>query len=200
MKLTYAGFLANGNLIIRFFASFDISSLHMQIFRCALRQSPSSALANDCITALAEGLRSSFYRHLLGLLWKDSDPAHLSETESIVDSEWDSFCHVIMQICRKYKIICQKHSDSVPHSAWDFLVSSQFHYNFCKVNSMFGIPYAVSLDQRGLNFQRSSVDGAQNSGKPFYTDLLRESLESLHGLYESLKLDNLRKRYVSNPV
>ncbi|KAL2665396.1 hypothetical protein AAZX31_02G241900 [Glycine max] len=167
---------------------------HRQIFRCALRQSPSSALANDCITALAEGLHSSFYRHLLGLLWKDGDPAHLSDAESIVDSEWDSFCHVIMQICRKYKIICQKHSDSVPHSAWDFLVSSQFHYNFCKVNSMFGIPYAVSLDQRGLNFQRSSVDGAQNSGKPFYTDLLRESLESLHGLYESLKLDNLRKR------
>lgn len=172
----------------------------MQIFRCALRQSPSSALANDCITALAEGLRSSFYRHLLGLLWKDGDPAHLSDAESIVDSEWDSFCHVIMQICRKYKIICQKHSDSVPHSAWDFLVSSQFHYNFCKVNSMFGIPCAVSLDQQELNFQRSSVDDAQSFDKPFYTDLLWESLESLHGLYESLKLDNLRKRYVSDPV
>ncbi|KAG4953284.1 hypothetical protein AAZX31_14G056200 [Glycine max] len=165
-----------------------------QIFRCALRQSPSSTLANDCIAALAEGLRSSYYRHLLGLLWKDSDPAHLSETESIVDSEWDSFCHVIMQICRKYNIICQKRSDSVPHSAWDFLVSSQFHYNFCKVNSMFGIPCAVSLDQQELNFQRSSVDDAQSFDKPFYTDLLWESLESLHGLYESLKLDNLRKR------
>nr|KYP73070.1 Anaphase-promoting complex subunit 1 [Cajanus cajan] len=138
----------------------NISCLYC-IFRCALRQSPSSTLANDCITALAEGLRSSFYRHLLGILWKDGDPAHLSEAESSVDSEWGCFCHVIMQICRKYCILSQKRSDSVPHSAWDFLVSSQFHYNFCK---------------------------------PFYTDLLRESLESLHGLYENLKLDNLRKR------
>ncbi|RDY02269.1 Anaphase-promoting complex subunit 1, partial [Mucuna pruriens] len=165
-----------------------------QIFRCALRQSPSSTLANDCITALAEGLSSSFYRHLLGLLWKDGDPSNLSEAESSVDSEWDSFCHVIMQLCRKYKIISRKCSDSVPHSAWDFLISSQFHYNFCKVNSMFGIPCAVSLDLQESNFHRSSGDGAQSSEQPFYTDLLRESLESLHGLYESLKLDNLRKR------
>ncbi|TKY56880.1 Anaphase-promoting complex subunit 1 [Spatholobus suberectus] len=186
--------MANGNLIFHFFTSSDIPTLHMQIFRCALRQSPSSTLSNDCITALAEGLCSSFYRHLLGLLWKDGDPAHLSEAESSVDSEWDSFCHVILQICRKYNIISQKCSDSVPRSAWDFLVSSQFHYNFCKINSTFGIPCAVSHDQQESNFHRSSLDGAQSSGKPFYTDLLRESLESLHGLYESLKLDNLRKR------
>ncbi|BAT81104.1 hypothetical protein VIGAN_03076200 [Vigna angularis var. angularis] len=165
-----------------------------QIFRCALRESPSSVLANDCITALAEGLCSSFYRHLLGLLWKDGDPAHSPEAEPIVDSEWNSFCHVILQICRKNKIICQKGSDSVPHSAWDFLITSQFHYNFCKVNSIFGMPCAVSLDQQESNFDRSFVDDPQNSGKPFYTDLLRESMESLHGLYESLKLDNLRKR------
>lgn len=166
----------------------------MQIFRCALRESPSSVLANDCITALAEGLCSSFYRHLLGLLWKDGDPAHSPEAEPIVDSEWNSFCHVILQICRKTKIICQKGSDSVPHSAWDFLITSQFHYNFCRVNSIFGMPSAVSLDQKEPNFDRSLVDDPQNSGKPFYTDLLRESMESLHGLYESLKLDNLRKR------
>ncbi|ESW13748.1 hypothetical protein PHAVU_008G222900 [Phaseolus vulgaris] len=165
-----------------------------QIFRCALRESPSSALANDCITALAEGLYSSFYRHLLGLFWKDDDPAHSSEAEPIVDSEWNSFCHVIMQICRKSKTICQKGSDSVPHSAWDFLISSQFHYNFCKVNSILGIPCAVSLDQQEANSDRSFVDDPQSSEKPFYTDLLRESMESLHGLYESLKLDNLRKR------
>ncbi|KAK7320591.1 hypothetical protein VNO77_30211 [Canavalia gladiata] len=165
-----------------------------QIFRCALRQSPSSSLANDCITALAEGLDSSFYKHFLGLLWKDGDPAHLSGAESSVDSEWDSFCRVIMQICRKSNIISQKDSDSVPHSAWDFLVSSRFHYNFCKVNSMFRIPCAVSLDQQESNFPWSSIDDAQSTEKPFYTELLRESLESLHALYESLKLDNLRKR------
>ncbi|KAJ1401187.1 putative anaphase-promoting complex subunit 1, partial [Sesbania bispinosa] len=165
-----------------------------QMFRCALRQSPSSSLANDCITALAEGLGSSFYRHFLGLLWNDGDPADLSEAESSHDSEWDSFCRVIMQICRKSNIISQKPSGPVPHSAWDFLLSSQFHNNFCKVNSMFGISCAVPLGQLESNFPRSSIDTTQSSEKPFYTELLMESLESLHALYESLKLDNLRKR------
>ncbi|KAK7300517.1 hypothetical protein RJT34_11363 [Clitoria ternatea] len=165
-----------------------------QIYRCSLRQSPSSSLANDCITALADGLDSSFYRHFLGLLWKEGDPAHLSIAESSVDSEWDSFCRVIMQICRKSNVISQKQSDSVSHSAWEFVVNSQFHYNFCKVNSMFQISCSESLDWRESNFPRSSIDGTQSSEKPFYTELLRESLESLHALYESLKLDNLRKR------
>lgn len=173
----------------------DIPALYVQMFRCALRQSPSSSLANDCITALAEGLGSSFYRHFLGLLWNDGDPADLSEAESSVDSEWDSFCRVIMQICRKSNIISQKRSGSVPNSAWDFLLSSQFHNNFSKVNPMFGISCSVPFDQLESNFLKSSMDGTQSSEKPFYTELLIGSLESLHALYESLKLDNLRKRY-----
>lgn len=175
--------------------NFDILALFAQMFRCALRQSPSSLLANDCITALAEGLGPSFYRHFLGCLWKDGDPVHLSDAESSVDSEWDSFCGVIMQICGKSNIISQKQSGSGPHSAWDFLVCSKFHNNFCKVNSMLGRSCAVSLDHQESNFPRSSIDGLLSSEKPFYAELLLESLESLHSLYESLKLDNLRKRY-----
>nr|XP_029143708.1 anaphase-promoting complex subunit 1 isoform X4 [Arachis hypogaea] len=165
-----------------------------QMFRCALRQSPSSLLANDCITALAEGLSSSFYRHFLGVFWRDGDPAHLSETESSVDSEWDSFCHVIMQLCRKSNDTSQKCSGSAAHSAWDFLLNSQFHNNFCKLNSMFGTSGAASLYQKKSNFSKSLVDGRESSEKPFYSDLLVESLDSLHALYENLKFDNLRKR------
>lgn len=176
--------------------TFDFHALYVQMFRCALRQSPSSSLANDCITALADGLSSSFYRHFIGLLWKNDDPADLSETESSVDSEWGSFCHVIMQICGKYNIISQKRSGPVSHSAWDFLLSSQFHNNFCKVNSMFGVSCAAPLNQLESNPPKSSIDGKQSSEKPFYNELLMESLESLHALYESLKLDSLRKRYV----
>ncbi|XP_061351686.1 anaphase-promoting complex subunit 1 [Gastrolobium bilobum] len=164
-----------------------------QMFRCTLPQSPSSLLAKDCITALAEGLGSSFYRHFLGLLWKHDDPAHLSEADSSVVSEWGSFCSVIMKICRN-NIISQKCFGSVPHSAWNFLTSSKFHNNFCKVNSMFGISCAVPLDQRESSFPRSFMDGTECSEKPFYTELLIESLESLHALYESLKMDSLRKR------
>ncbi|OIW16199.1 hypothetical protein TanjilG_18914 [Lupinus angustifolius] len=166
---------------------------YRQVFRCALQQSPSSLLASDCNTALAEGLSSSSYRHFLGRLWKDGDPAHLSEAESSVDSEWESFCGVIMQICRKSNIY-QKQSGSGSHSAWDFLLSSKFHDNFCKVNSMFGRSCAVLIDQQESNFPRSSVVDRQSSEKPFHTELLLECLESLHALYESLKLDNLRKR------
>jgi anaphase-promoting complex subunit 1 len=166
------------------------------MFRCALRQSPSSSLANDCITALAEGLGSSFYRHFLGLIWKDDYSTDLSEAESSVDSEWDSFCRVIMKMCRKSNIISQKHSGLVPHCAWNFLLSSQFHNNFCKVNSLFGKSSAVPLDQVESSSSTLSIDGKKCSEEPFYTELLIECLESLHALYESLKLDNLRKRYV----
>ncbi|KAF7830064.1 anaphase-promoting complex subunit 1 isoform X1 [Senna tora] len=166
---------------------------NMKMFRCALRQSPSSLLANDCITALAEGLSFSFYRYLLGHLWKDGDPAHLTVADFGVDSEWDSFCRVIMQLCRESNLMSQKHLTSVSHSAWDFLLSSQFHRNFCKINTISGISRAASLDQQETNSPSSAMDGTQISANPFNCELLMETLESLHAVYESLKLDNFEK-------
>ncbi|KAF7837560.1 myosin-6-like isoform X2 [Senna tora] len=166
---------------------------NMKMFRCALRQSPSSLLANDCITALAEGLSFSFYRYLLGHLWKDGDPAHLTVADYGVDSEWDSFCRVIMQLCRESNLMSQKHLTSVSHSAWDFLLSSQFHRNFCKINTISGISRAASLDQQEANSPSSAMDGTQVSANAFNCELLMETLESRHAVYESLKLDNLRK-------
>lgn len=165
------------------------------MFRCALRQSPSSLLANDCITALAEGLSFRFYRYFLGHLWKDGNPAHLSEADFCVDSEWNSFSRVIMQMCRKSNSVSQKNSSSAPHPAWDFLISSQFHRNFCKVNSISGISRAVSLGPQKANFPSSEMDSTQSTENPFNRELLMETLESLHAVYESLKLDNLRKGY-----
>lgn len=166
------------------------------MFRCALRQSPSSLLADECITALAEGLSFSFYKYILGHFWKDGDPSRFSDADSGVDSEWDSFCHVIMQMCRKSNLMFQKHSTSAPRSAWDFLLSSQFHRNFSKMNSITGISRAVSpLDRQETNSPSSAMDGTQSSENPFYSELLMEILESLHAVYESQKLDNLRKGY-----
>ncbi|XP_054788723.1 anaphase-promoting complex subunit 1 isoform X4 [Prosopis cineraria] len=164
---------------------------NMKIYRCALQWSPSSLLTDDCITALAEGLSFSFYRYFLGHLWRDGDPDHLSD--SGVDSEWDSFCSVIMKICGKSSLMSQKHSTSVAHSAWDFLIRSQFHRNFCKVNSVSGISCARSLGWQEANSLSSSIDCTETSENPFYSELLMEGLESLHAVYESLKLDNLRK-------
>ncbi|KAI5424269.1 hypothetical protein KIW84_030457 [Lathyrus oleraceus] len=151
---------SNGPVVLK--ASLRIAAyLPFIMFRCALRQSPSSSLANDCITALAEGIGSGFYRHFLGLLWKDDYPTDFSEVESNVDSEWDSFCRVIMKIGRKSNIVSQK-----------------------------------SLMESSAS--TSSIDGTQSSEKPFYIELLIKCLESLHALYESLKLDNLRKKDVEH--
>ena len=77
------------------------------MFRCALQRSPSSLLANDSITAMAEGLTPSFYNHFLFLLWGDGDSGYLSEANSTVDSEWNSFCDTIMQMCKKSSVVSQ---------------------------------------------------------------------------------------------
>ncbi|XP_038722804.1 anaphase-promoting complex subunit 1 [Tripterygium wilfordii] len=165
-----------------------------QMFRCALRRSPSSSLANDCITAMAEGLGSSFYNHFLGLLWGDGDSAYLSKADSSVNSEWDSFCSVILQMCRKTSVISQKTTNSVTPSAWDFLLNSKFHNNYSKSNFLSGISL-ITTPRDGWDMDSLGPDiyCKQSSGKGFYSELLKEVLETLHALYECLKLDNLRK-------
>ncbi|KAF3433403.1 hypothetical protein FNV43_RR24505 [Rhamnella rubrinervis] len=164
-----------------------------QIFRCAIRRSPSSSLANDCITAMAEGLSSSFYGHFLGLLWKDGDSAYLAEPDSSVNSEWDSFCSIIMQMCRS-SVNSPKHLNSMPQSSWEFLISSQFHKNFCKRNFINGVSSVTSLDVQEIDSFGLSLDGTQKLETSFYSELMMESMDCLHAVYESLKLDTLRKR------
>ncbi|XVF84048.1 hypothetical protein PTKIN_Ptkin16aG0543300 [Pterospermum kingtungense] len=171
-------------------ARINVKVNNRQMFRCALRRSPSSSLANDSITAMAEGLSPSFYNHFLVLLWGDGDSGYLSEANSTVDSEWNSFCDTIMQMCKKSSIVSQES----PKSSWDFLLNSKFHKNYCKINSMIGLTSGTELDRSGLDSTRSIIDGIKSSDKSFYSDLLMESLDSLHALYESLKMDNLRRR------
>ncbi|KAI3988958.1 hypothetical protein MKX01_016529 [Papaver californicum] len=148
-----------------------------QVFRCALRRSPSSSLANDCITAMAHGLHSNLYSHFLVILWGDGDSAYLSNADSCVNSEWEAFGNTILQMCRKLKFIPEKSSGGMLPSSWEFLLSSKFHKNYCKINS-----------------SRSNIGNKQIPDKSFYAQLLLETLDALHALYESLKWDNLRKR------
>ncbi|GMI87289.1 pollen calcium-binding protein 1, EMBRYO DEFECTIVE 2771, anaphase promoting complex 1 [Hibiscus trionum] len=171
-------------------ARINVKVNNRQIFRCALRRSPSSSLANDCITAMAEGLSPSFYNHFLILLWGDNESGYLSEANSTVDSEWSSFCDTIMQMCKKSSVVSQ----DIPKSSWEFLLDSKFHRNYCKINSLIGLSSDVALDRIGLDSMRSSIVGTRSSEKSFYSDLLGESLDSLHAVYESLKMDNLRRR------
>lgn len=162
-----------------------------QMFRCVFRRSPSSLLADDCITAMAEGLSSSFYGHFLGLLWKDGDSAYLSNADSSVNLEWESFCTIITQMC-KSSVDNQDFVNSVPQSSWEFLISSKFHKNY-KLNLITGTSCEMSLDVLGF-LPRSHSDATQSLKKSFYSEVLMECLDSLHAVYESLKLDILRKR------
>ncbi|XP_052185110.1 anaphase-promoting complex subunit 1 [Diospyros lotus] len=165
-----------------------------QIFRCALRRSPSSSLANDCITAMAMGLTSSFYNHFLVLLWGDGDSAYLSKADASVDSEWESYSNILLQMCSKSRSIPQRPSDSISCSSWDFLINSKFHKNYWKTNVITGISAGSSLDFQESGSSGSFTACAQSPDKSFYSQLLMETLDTLHAVYESLKLDNLRKR------
>ncbi|KAL3521232.1 hypothetical protein ACH5RR_019381, partial [Cinchona calisaya] len=168
-----------------------------QIYRCMLRCNPSSSLANDCITALAETLNSSFYNHFLVLLWGNSGSAYLEKANSAVDSEWDSFYHVIMTLCRKSNDASLRLSSSGSHSSWEFLVNSRYHKNYCKHNSIAGIPPVSSCGLQGSDASGSFLLRTDSQKEPFYKELLREILDSLHAVYENLKLDILRKRDVN---
>lgn len=162
------------------------------MFRCAIRRSPSSSLANDCIMAMAEGLSCSFYSHFLGLLWKDGDSAYLAEPDSSVSSEWDSFCSIITQMCRSH-VNSQKDLNSMRQSSWEFLTTSQFHKNFCKHNFINGVS-VTSFDVQEIDSCGLNLDAAQKSKTSFYVELLMESMDCLHAVYESLKLDSLHKK------
>ncbi|KAK4776978.1 hypothetical protein SAY86_005666 [Trapa natans] len=161
-----------------------------KIFRCSFDQRPSSSLVNDCITAMAEGLSSSSYIHFLTLLWGNVD----SKCDYTVDSEWSSFCRVLMQLCRRSIGSLTEHSVSETSSSWDFLMNSQFHKNYSKTNSFANISSIYSLENQESDNLQSRVGVKVSGDSSFYSEILTESLESLHAVYECLKLNNLRKR------
>ncbi|KAG9443865.1 hypothetical protein H6P81_015205 [Aristolochia fimbriata] len=168
-----------------------------QIFRCALRQSPSSLLANDCITTMAEGMHPSFYNHFITLLWADQDSTYLSSADSCLDLEWRSFSGVVMELCRSSGCFSQQNSKLTPQTSWEFLVNSKYHLNYCKQTPMADPFFNMPSVQSGSDvFYRSQL-GEKYQEKSYCAQLLSEMLDSLHALYESLKLDILRKRDVS---
>ncbi|KAG8651462.1 hypothetical protein MANES_07G131200v8 [Manihot esculenta] len=162
-----------------------------QMFRCVLQRSPSSVLVNDCITAMAEGLSSSFYNHFLGVLWGDADSEYLSKVDSSVDAEWNSFCGLVLGMCGKSNEVSHKYSSSLMLSSWEFLLNSKFHMNYPKLNFTTRISSAMSLDVKDIDSSGPNTRCKQSSEASCF---LQGILDSLHALYENLKLDNLRKR------
>lgn len=168
------------------------------MFRCALRRSPSSSLANECITAMAEGLNSSFFGYFLSLIWRDSDSTYLSEADSSVDSEWDSFCSILKQLCGS-SVNSPRLSNTKPSSSWDFLINSKFHKNFCKHNFINGASFVKSCGAQDIPSLKTIWNNTHKSETSSHIELVKETLNCLHAVYESLKLDTLRRRYTLFP-
>ncbi|KAK6929487.1 Anaphase-promoting complex subunit 1, middle domain [Dillenia turbinata] len=158
-----------------------------KVFRCALRQSPSSTLAEECVAAMAEGLSSDFYNHFLVLLWGDNNLAHSSMVDSGIDTEWESFRSIVRQMCGKSR---EQLSDPILSSSWEFLINSEFHKSYCNMLSTYGISSGV----QELPSTKSSVKDMLKPETSFYIQLLMECLDALHAVYENLKLSNLRRR------
>lgn len=160
-----------------------------------MRRSPSSSLTNDCVAAMAEGLNSTLFTRFLALLWSDGDSAYLAKEDSNVDSEWKSFCNVILQMCQKPGPASQLLADSASNSSWEFLIKSKYHKQYLRSNHI-ACPYDGKPSVTVRSDLSGSVVDRHNADISFYTELLTETLDSLHAVYETLKLDNLRKRYL----
>ncbi|KAL9226701.1 hypothetical protein vseg_002481 [Gypsophila vaccaria] len=160
-----------------------------QMMRCALRSGPSCSLANDCITAMSEGLSSTFYNHFLKLLWGNHETVNFLNAESDVDSEWDHFKCIILQLCRKPRSISLKDSVHASNSAWEFLMDSEFHKNYCNHNFISGMTSYVRPETHHSSLNTNDVFSPEE-----LSTFLVECLDSLHAVYENLKLINLRKR------
>lgn len=143
---------------------------------------------------MAEGLNSGFYTHFISLLWGDIDSAYLAKADVGVESEWKSFCTIIKKLCRGSKSIGPNFSDSVAQSSWEFLINSRFHKNYSKLKFNTGISPKKSIDLTRFHSLELYKDSPQTQKTSFYSELLMETLDSLHAVYETLKLDNLRKR------
>lgn len=143
---------------------------------------------------MAEGLSPSLYNHFLGLLWGDDDSNYVSTANSSADSEWESFCNVITKICQRPNTISQL-SDSVSNSSWEFLTKSKYSQQYLRNNYVAGALSGLSSNLKESDSSDAIAIHTQNTDETFCHKLLTEILDSLHAVYETLKLDNLRKRW-----
>lgn len=143
---------------------------------------------------MAEGLNSKLYNYFLGVLWGNSDSAYLTKSDMISDPEWQSFRDVILTLCKKSNSSSERHSSSDSHSAWEFLLKSRYHKHYYKNYTFARISPASSLETHGTDSLVSCSDITENRGNSFYLDMLKDILDSLHSVFENLKLDVLRRR------
>ncbi|KAL0680619.1 hypothetical protein Bca4012_047466 [Brassica carinata] len=165
----------------------NLSVNHSQIFRCALTSNPSSSLANDCIAAIAEGLRSDLYKLFLSLLWGDG---YSDQKGSSIHFEWEALCNIFLGICQKPTGVHLKQLKTSSESCWEFLLSSKFHKTYSRFHS--GITSVSPSDLEETAPFCTETGSEERPDNSF--ELMVQSLDCLHAVYESLKMDNLRKQ------
>ncbi|CAN6838494.1 unnamed protein product [Brassica oleracea] len=165
----------------------NLSVNHSQIFRCALTSNPSSSLANDCIAAIAEGLRSDLYKLFLSLLWGDG---YSDQKGSSIHFEWEALCNIFLGICQKPTGVHLKQLKTSSESSWEFLLSSKFHKTYSRFHS--GITSVSPSDLEEIAPFCTETGSEERPDNSF--ELMVQSLDCLHAVYESLKMDNLRKQ------
>ncbi|KAG0483613.1 hypothetical protein HPP92_011697 [Vanilla planifolia] len=79
-------------------------------------------------------------------------------------------------------------------TSWDFLVTSRFHSSYVKQAPYCSISLITGLNALHCHGTTVQVVDQRHQGEPYYTEVLMEILDSLHSLYENLKLNNLRKK------
>ena len=84
--------------------------------------------------------------------------------------------------------------DTVAHTSWEFLINSDLHKNYFELNLITGISSKMSLELQESDSSKSYSDGRWSPEKLSYSEPLKETLDPLHAVYESLKLDYLRKK------
>ncbi|CAI9295775.1 unnamed protein product [Lactuca saligna] len=138
---------------------------------------------------MVEGLEANLYNHFVGLLWGNGDSAYLSKLDFPVDTEWESFCAIILDISGRDWKNPQIHSGS----SWEFLVNSSFHEKYSKSHFMSGFSRRISLQSD------QSCIASQHLDTSHTVESLLEIIDLLHAVYESLKLNHLRKSYLVYP-
>ena len=163
------------------------------MIRCSLRRSPSSSLADDCITAIAEGVQSSFYNYFVASLWGDSDSSYLCDVDARIDLEWESLRAVLIKVCQKCGSNFKDARSESCDTSWNFLINSKFHKSYHQRSSFLGMPYSSAHNAGTISHCVVCSSTGDDREASFYTQHLIGVLDALHALYESLKLNNLRK-------
>jgi anaphase-promoting complex subunit 1 len=74
------------------------------------------------------------------------------------------------------------------------LINSKYHAQYCKQSSILGtsfLPMSYSTNSTAFH---SFLQDEHSSDAAFYIRFMKETLDTLHALYENLKLNVLRKQ------